>query len=64
MYRNLSKRVEIVTPILAEEAKEKLWKILDVVLRDRRQAWILDQDGECSTISGGIGDRPRKAGYT
>jgi len=45
MYRNLSKRVEVVTPVLAAEGKEKLWEILDVCLSDRRQAWILQQDG-------------------
>lgn len=38
MYRNLSKRVEVVAPVLAKESKEKLWEILDVCLRDRRQA--------------------------
>ncbi len=45
MYRNLSKRVEVVAPILAKEAKEKLWEVLDICLRDRRQAWMLQQDG-------------------
>jgi len=45
MYRNLSKRVEVVTPILASEAKEKLWEVLDICLRDRRQAWVLKEDG-------------------
>jgi polyphosphate kinase len=46
MHRNLSKRVELVTPILAAEAKEKLWEILDICLRDRRQAWVLGEDGK------------------
>jgi polyphosphate kinase len=45
MYRNLSKRVEVVTPVLAKEAKEKLWEILDICLKDRRQAWMLQEDG-------------------
>ena len=45
MYRNLSKRVEVVTPILADVLKEKLWEVLDIALRDRRQAWILQEDG-------------------
>ena len=45
MYRNLSKRVEVVTPILAPEAKEKLWRILDICLHDGRQAWALDDTG-------------------
>jgi polyphosphate kinase len=51
MYRNLSKRVEIVAPILAEETKEKLWKVLDICLRDRRQAWVLSQDGQYAQMS-------------
>ena len=51
MYRNLSKRVEIVTPVFAREAKEKLWKILDVCLRDRRQAWVLDEEGRYRQLS-------------
>jgi polyphosphate kinase len=51
MYRNLSKRVEVITPILAKEAKEKLWEILDICLRDRRQAWVLDQDGTYSQMA-------------
>jgi polyphosphate kinase len=45
MHRNLSKRVEVTAPILAKEAKEKLWEILDICLRDRRQAWVLGDDG-------------------
>jgi len=45
MFRNLSKRVEVVTPLLARESKEKLWQILDICLRDRRQAWVLGEDG-------------------
>jgi polyphosphate kinase len=51
MYRNLSKRVEVVTPILACEAKEKLWEILDVCLRDHRQAWVLNPDGTYSQLN-------------
>ena len=40
MFRNLSKRVEVVTPVFAMEAKERLWEILDICMRDRRQSWI------------------------
>jgi polyphosphate kinase len=50
MFRNLSKRVEVVTPVLARESKEKLWKILDIYLRDRRQAWVLGEDGAYSQL--------------
>jgi polyphosphate kinase len=45
MYRNLSKRVEVVTPVLAAEPKERLWECLDICLRDQRQAWVLNEDG-------------------
>lgn len=45
MYRNLSKRIEVVTPVRAQQAKERLWDVLDICLRDRRQAWELDVHG-------------------
>ena len=50
MYRNLSKRIEVVTPILAPAAKQKLWEVLDICLRDQRQAWKLDADGLYSQL--------------
>jgi polyphosphate kinase len=45
MVRNLSKRVEVVTPIFSDGNKERLWEFLDICLRDRRQAWVLGSDG-------------------
>jgi polyphosphate kinase len=45
MYRNLSNRIEVVTPVLAAAAKERLWEILEICLHDRRQAWVLGADG-------------------
>ena len=45
MYRNLSHRVEVVTPVTSRSARQRLWEILDVSLRDQRQAWLLDSDG-------------------
>jgi polyphosphate kinase len=45
MYRNLSKRIEVVAPITARTPKQRLWEILQVCLRDKRQAWILGSDG-------------------
>jgi polyphosphate kinase len=53
MYRNLSKRVEVVTPVLAKEGKEKLWEVLDICLRDRRQAWMLQEDGTYTRLEAG-----------
>jgi len=45
MVRNLSKRVEVVTPIFGVDHKKKLQEFLDVCLKDRRQAWVLGSDG-------------------
>jgi polyphosphate kinase len=45
MYRNLSKRIEVVTPVFATGPKQRLWEILDICLRDRREAWVLEPDG-------------------
>jgi polyphosphate kinase len=44
MFRNLSKRIEVVTPILATGPKQRLWEILDICLRDEREAWVLGPD--------------------
>jgi polyphosphate kinase len=63
MYRNLSKRVELVTPILAPELKEKLWEVLDTCLRDRRQAWVLGEDGKYTQLRpDGAGGGPEAMG--
>jgi polyphosphate kinase len=50
MFRNLSHRVEVVAPILANGPKQRLWEILEIMLRDQRQAWLLDSDGNYSRI--------------
>ena len=63
MFRNLSKRVEVVTPVTARAPKEKLWEFLDICLRDHRQAWILDSDGSYSQLQPeGPGDGPEAIG--
>jgi polyphosphate kinase len=63
MYRNLSKRVEVVTPILGKSAKEMLWEVLDAFLRDRRQAWTLQEDGTYSRLEPAeSGDGPEAIG--
>jgi polyphosphate kinase len=46
MFRNLSKRIEVVTPVRAGVLKQRLWEILDICLRDQRQAWVLEPDGK------------------
>jgi len=50
MYRNLSKRIEVLAPILAPCLKEILWEILDICLHDQRQAWVLHPDGTYSQL--------------
>jgi len=63
MYRNLSKRIEVVTPVLAPGPKARLWEILDIGLRDQRQAWILGSDGAYSRLSPvEDSDGPERAG--
>jgi polyphosphate kinase len=50
MTRNLSDRVEVVIPVSSRSARERLWEILDVGLRDRRQAWQMDADGNYTQL--------------
>jgi len=45
MYRNLLARVEAVTPIESRAGRERCWEILQIMLRDRRQAWDMQPDG-------------------
>ncbi len=45
MYRNLSRRVEAVTPIEDAPLRERCWTILSVMLNDGRQAWDMASDG-------------------
>ena len=45
MFRNLSKRIEVATPVRAAGPKQRLWEILDICLKDRRQSWILGSAG-------------------
>src|SRR5262249_29493774 len=45
MQRNLSSRIEVVTPVWDPALKTRLWEVLDTALRDRRQAWLMKSDG-------------------
>jgi polyphosphate kinase len=45
MYRNLSSRVEAVTPIEPRPLRERLWQIISIMLADKRQAWDMHPDG-------------------
>lgn len=46
MYRNLHSRIEAITPILDRQNKEKCWELLQVSLKDQRQAWDMQSDGQ------------------
>jgi polyphosphate kinase len=50
MHRNLSARVEVVTPVRARSARERLWEILALSLSDQRQAWELDASGPSTQL--------------
>jgi polyphosphate kinase len=45
MYRNLLGRIETLVPIETRPSRERLWEILDLMLKDRRLAWELQSDG-------------------
>ncbi len=45
MKRNLESRVEVVTPVEADNLREFLREILDIQLSDRRSAWEMQADG-------------------
>jgi polyphosphate kinase len=45
MERNLSDRVEAITPVEARPLRERLWEVLQIMLQDRRQAWDMRPDG-------------------
>jgi polyphosphate kinase len=50
MYRNLSKRIEIVTPVTDQAGKQRLAECLNIFLNDTRQGWQLDPDASYSRI--------------
>jgi polyphosphate kinase len=58
MVRNLSKRIEVATPVFAERPKQRLWEFLDICLRDQRQAWVLSSDGAYTKLQPHDGDNP------
>lgn len=45
MYRNLSSRVEAACPILDPDARKRIWNILETMLNDHQNAWLLNPDG-------------------
>ncbi len=45
MYRNLNNRVEVITPVLSQELKNKCWHFVETILADHRLAWDMQADG-------------------
>lgn len=45
MYRNLHARVEAIVPILDRALREKCWEILQLSVKEQRQAWQMNSDG-------------------
>jgi polyphosphate kinase len=63
MHRNLSNRIEVATPVLAEGPRRKLWEVLEICLRDGRQAWVLGSDGAYTQLrSAGDPEGPETLG--
>jgi polyphosphate kinase len=45
MYRNLSARVEAITPVQDPDARARLAQLFDIHLRDHRNAWLITPEG-------------------
>jgi polyphosphate kinase len=56
MDRNLSRRVEAVTPVRVRHLRERLWEDLVVQLEDRRNAWEMQPDGSYVQLRAAEGD--------
>jgi polyphosphate kinase len=69
MRRNLSSRVEILTPVEDRRSREYLRYFLDTQLNDRRSAWEMQPDGsyrqlQPSTAEEGTGAQERMIRWT
>jgi polyphosphate kinase len=58
MERNLSERVEAITPIESRAHRQRLWDILQIMLNDRRQAWDMNAEGGYVARVPAAGDGP------
>ena len=54
MQRNLSQRVEVVTPILDPVARQRLHRILSINLDDRHDAWDMRPDGSWNKLQASV----------
>ncbi|KAG0612135.1 hypothetical protein M758_6G004600 [Ceratodon purpureus] len=61
MTRNLTRRVEVVTPVEDESLQKELQEMLDACLSDRRTAWEMRADGRYQLLGvGSMKNPPRK----
>ncbi len=58
MYRNLSGRMEALTPLNDREARRRILRIMEVMFEDRRNAWDLDPSGTYARRTPGAEDDP------
>jgi polyphosphate kinase len=58
MYRNLSNRVEAACPVLDPHARNRLWNLIEILLQDRQNAWLLNEDGSYSHLTPEITPEP------
>jgi polyphosphate kinase len=56
MDRNLSRRVEAVTPVKQRHLRERLWEDLVVQREDKRNAWQMQTDGSYVQLQAADGD--------
>jgi polyphosphate kinase len=59
MQRNLESRVEIMVPVEDARHQKELRRILDLLLRDQRNAWDMQSDGRYVQRPGGDGRKER-----
>ncbi len=53
MYRNLHARVECVTPVYDRSLRERLWELIQLHLKDQRQTWEMNSNGDYLQRTGG-----------
>ena len=58
MYRNLSARMEALTPVNDRDARKRILRIFEVAFNDRRCAWDLDSSGAYTRRTASRGDAP------
>ena len=58
MPRNLDHRIEVVVPVEDARVQAELGTMLDTLLADNVQAWVLGPDGTWERLRPGKGERP------